>query len=146
LYTAATVLLAAKLCPALEGEPDYGSLEVSWKKCIEILRGLEDRYESAKRCLATLEVFYDQIISSADEGGSQRLTPSVRRLLADTRILDKQDAKEQSGGGTRAVACEGGEVFDDPLLHFNRSAVWGADVNFDWFMEHPLWNSPEVML
>jgi hypothetical protein len=67
LYTAATVLLAAKLCPALEGELDYCSLEVSWKKCIEIMRGLEDRYESAKRCLATLEVFHDQIISS-DEG------------------------------------------------------------------------------
>ncbi|KAF8537535.1 fungal-specific transcription factor domain-containing protein [Trichophaea hybrida] len=126
LYIAATVLLAAKLCPALEGELDYGSLEVSWKKCIEILRGLEDRYESAKRCLATLEVFYDQIISSSNE--------------------DRQDTKKRPNEGTGDAGCESGEAFDDPLLHFNRNAIWATNVNFDWFMEHPLWNSPEVML
>lgn len=38
------------------------------------------------------------------------------------------------------------QAFDDPLLHFNRNAIWTTDVNLDWFMEHPLWNSPEVML
>jgi ubiquitin len=38
------------------------------------------------------------------------------------------------------------QAFDDPLLQFNRSAIWTTDVNLDWFMEHPLWNSPEVML
>lgn len=66
LYTAASVLLAAKICPALDRELDYSSLEVSWKKCIEIMRSLESRYDSARRCLATLEVFHDQIMSSEE--------------------------------------------------------------------------------
>lgn len=44
------------------------------------------------------------------------------------------------------LACEDNEVAtDDPLLLFNHGSVWGADVNFDWFMEHPLWNSPDIM-
>ncbi|CCX33498.1 Similar to Uncharacterized transcriptional regulatory protein C3C7.04; acc. no. O14130 [Pyronema omphalodes CBS 100304] len=129
LYTAATVLLAAKLCPALEGELDYCSLEVSWKKCIEIMRGLEDRYESAKRCLATLEVFHDQIISSDEDQ-----KPIHPPMQAADNGNDMQDGHEQV------------QAFDDPLLHFNRNAIWTTDVNLDWFMEHPLWNSPEVML
>ncbi|KAA8911525.1 fungal-specific transcription factor domain-containing protein [Sphaerosporella brunnea] len=57
-------LLAAKLCPNLEEKLDHHSLELSWKKCVGILRSLEDRYEPAKRCLATLVVLHEQIISS----------------------------------------------------------------------------------
>ena len=110
---------------------DYSSLEVSWKKCIEILRTLEDRYDSARRCLATLEVFHDQIIST-NEGRSSRFHGRWDRVNLylggkDTgdNVMEDQD--------------------DDHLLHFNRSAVWGAEINFDWFEEHPLWTTDDAI-
>jgi len=148
-HTAATALLAAELCPVLEKELDHNSFEVSWRKCIAVLRSLEDRYGYAKRRLATLEAFFDRIGSSSEECGS---IPSAMRFPAPPRLLvlpspGKQDTDEQANGEAD-IACEGVAVVvvtpNNPLLLSNnrRGAVWGADVNSDWFVEHPLWNTP----
>jgi hypothetical protein len=141
LYTAATVLLAAKLCPALDGELDYNSLEASWKTCIEILRRLEDRYESAKRCLASLEVLHEQIISS--KSGMFRGSP-FPRAGADKGPDQQEPEGEQihSEAGTTGEGAPANAV-TDPLLHFNNNRnVTPWDGDFDWFTGLPLWDTP----
>jgi hypothetical protein len=109
MYTAVAVLLAAKLCPVLENELGHNTLEVSWKKCIVILRSLEDRYESAKRCLATLEVFRDQIIASSEE--AELHSPTAMQFPAPPRLLvlpsPGQQVTDEQADGEADIAREG---------------------------------------
>jgi hypothetical protein len=144
LYTAATVLLAAKLCPAMDGELDYNSLEASWKKCIEVLRRLEDIYEAAKRCLASLEVLHEQIISS--NSGVSRGLPfpgaGADKGPDHQEFEGQQIHREARIEGVGATAS----APTDPLLHFNNSrsgASWDGD--FDWFTGLPLWDNSNDM-
>jgi hypothetical protein len=67
-YTAATVLLAARLQPALEGE--LGSeMSEAWKMALIVLRKFEAQYgnRSATRCLQALEVIHDKIFRVGDQ-------------------------------------------------------------------------------
>lgn len=66
LYTAATVLLAARLRPAIEvGISEYSAAS-SWAHAIEILKYLECFGESAQRCVAALEILSAKVSLSAD--------------------------------------------------------------------------------
>ncbi|KAK9364782.1 fungal-specific transcription factor domain-containing protein [Lipomyces kononenkoae] len=56
VYTAATVLIAERLQPAIGAGVAGYSVAVSWKRSIEILKAYARIGESAKRCVAALEI------------------------------------------------------------------------------------------
>lgn len=136
LYTSASVLLAAKLCPALERDLDYASMEISWKRCIEILRDLESQYDSARRCLATLEAIHEQIIAPQQAG------------IGPGTIFADSNAQMDAHIGDKVVPHLNDNVLSnqDPLLQYNTDNVtqWGSrDMDFGWFFENPMWDSPD---
>lgn len=63
VYTAATVLIAGRLCPAILGEIPELSITRSWNRALEILRKYQSYSRSARRCVAALEILYEQAMS-----------------------------------------------------------------------------------
>ncbi|KAL3484417.1 fungal-specific transcription factor domain-containing protein [Aspergillus germanicus] len=65
VYTAATVLIAAYLCPAILDEVTEASITTSWDTALEILRKYQSYSTSARRCVAALEILYERVVSEA---------------------------------------------------------------------------------
>ncbi|KAL3452764.1 fungal-specific transcription factor domain-containing protein [Aspergillus insuetus] len=65
VYTAATVLIAAYLCPAILDEVTEASIATSWDTALEILRKYQSYSTSARRCVAALEILYERVVSEA---------------------------------------------------------------------------------
>ena len=61
LYTAATVLVAARLRSALIAEISEDAIAQSWQHAIEILNRYEAFGASAQRVVATLQILYDKV-------------------------------------------------------------------------------------
>lgn len=61
IYTAASVLLAAKLQPCLQDDLDKIKFESSWKMMTELLSSYKSQSKSAARCLKVLEMMNDKI-------------------------------------------------------------------------------------
>ncbi|KAJ5100107.1 hypothetical protein N7532_007108 [Penicillium argentinense] len=75
IYTAATVLIAGRLCPAILSEITESSIARSWNCALEILRKYQSYSTSARRCIAALEILYEQVVSeSQDSTGSIHLS------------------------------------------------------------------------
>ncbi|KAL5340262.1 fungal-specific transcription factor domain-containing protein [Aspergillus crustosus] len=65
VYTAATVLIASRLCPAILEEVSEPAITRSWNCALEILRKYQSYSTSARRCVAALEILYEQVESDA---------------------------------------------------------------------------------
>jgi hypothetical protein len=63
IYTAATVLIAGRLCSAMLSEVTEASITHSWDCALEILRKYQKYSTSARRCVAALEILYEQVVS-----------------------------------------------------------------------------------
>lgn len=61
LYTAATVLVAARLRSAIVAEVTELAIARSWQRAIEILNRYEAFGASAQRVVATLQILYDKV-------------------------------------------------------------------------------------
>lgn len=61
VYTAATVLLAARLRTGIVGEISEEAIAQSWQHAIEILNRYEAFGTSAQRVVATLQILYDKV-------------------------------------------------------------------------------------
>jgi hypothetical protein len=61
VYTAATVILAAHLRPAIETDVSEYSTTRSWDHAIELLKSFGRMGESAQRCVAALEILSAKI-------------------------------------------------------------------------------------
>lgn len=132
-------------------------MQESWKRCIEILRGLEDHYDAARRCLATLEAIHESMMGQHMHPPSNAPVSLVEKHNTQPTTTIRQEseegitmARDEVSGGVEGV--EGGIGMVDPLLVSYGAAGdgWGAqgggmmgEVNFDWFFEHPMWNSPD---
>lgn len=141
LYTSASVILAARLCSTLEQELDYHSMQISWKRCVEILRGLEHHYDAARRCLATLEAIHEQIIAPqmmprlGDNDAQVQDNGNI--TMGQNGAVDMRQQQQQSIDGVVMPN-------QDPLLQYNTDHPWGTkDMDFGWFFENPMWNSPD---
>lgn len=73
VYTSATVLIAGRLCSAILAEVTEESITKSWTHALEILRNYQKYSTSARRCVAALEILYEQVTS--EEG----LSPTDHR-------------------------------------------------------------------
>ncbi|KAL4757724.1 transcription factor domain-containing protein [Aspergillus foveolatus] len=68
VYTAATVLVASRLCPSVIEEVTEAAITRSWNCALEILRKYQSYSTSARRCVAALEILYERAISEAPAG------------------------------------------------------------------------------
>ncbi|RJE23999.1 transcription factor [Aspergillus sclerotialis] len=65
IYSAAMVLIAARLRPAILAEVPESSITRSWNCALEILRKYQRYSASARRCVAALEILYKRVVSEA---------------------------------------------------------------------------------
>ncbi|KAJ5970093.1 uncharacterized protein N7479_000011 [Penicillium vulpinum] len=63
VYTSATVLIAGRLCSAILAEVKEISIVQSWDYALEVLRKYQSYSTSARRCVAALEILYEQVAS-----------------------------------------------------------------------------------
>jgi hypothetical protein len=63
VYTSATVLIAGRLYSAIVAEVTEESIRQSWNYALEILRKYQSYSTSARRCIAALEILYEQVTS-----------------------------------------------------------------------------------
>ncbi|CAI7607099.1 unnamed protein product [Penicillium palitans] len=63
VYTSATVLIAGRLCSAILAEVTEISIAQSWNYALEVLRKYQSYSTSARRCVAALEILYEQVAS-----------------------------------------------------------------------------------
>jgi hypothetical protein len=63
VYTSATVLIAGRLCSAILAEVTESSITQSWNYALEVLRKYQSYSTSARRCVAALEILYEQVTS-----------------------------------------------------------------------------------
>lgn len=63
MYTSATVLIAGRLCSAILAEVTENSITQSWNHALEVLRKYQSYSTSARRCVAALEILYEQVSS-----------------------------------------------------------------------------------
>jgi hypothetical protein len=65
VYTSATVLIAGRLYSAILAEITEESITQSWNCALEILRKYQSYSTSARRCVAALEILYEQVAYEA---------------------------------------------------------------------------------
>ncbi|XRM42332.1 hypothetical protein ABZX51_005556 [Aspergillus tubingensis] len=63
VYTAATVLIAGRLCPAILEEVTEAAITQSWENALEVLQRYHSHSTSARRCVAALEILYERVVS-----------------------------------------------------------------------------------
>jgi hypothetical protein len=63
VYTSATVLIAGRLCSEIVAEVTESSITQSWNYALEVLRKYQSYSTSARRCVAALEILYEQVTS-----------------------------------------------------------------------------------
>lgn len=67
IYSAATVLIAGRLCSAILLEITDSSITRSWNCALEILRKYQSYSFSARRCVAALEILYEKVVSDGQQ-------------------------------------------------------------------------------
>lgn len=106
IYTAATVLIAGRLCSPILSEVTEASITHSWECALDILRKYQKYSTSARRCVAALEILYEQVVSEGqpltDHVATQDFTVHVPGTLNDVSF----------GEGVNATMMEGFELLD----------------------------------
>lgn len=57
------MLIAGQLCPAILAEITNAAISHSWHCALEILRKYQSYSKSARRCVAALEILYEQVFA-----------------------------------------------------------------------------------
>ncbi|KAF7624981.1 hypothetical protein AFLA_001856 [Aspergillus flavus NRRL3357] len=105
VYTAATVLIAGYLCPAVLDEVTEAAITRSWNCALEILRKYQSYSTSARRCVAALEILYERVVS--ERPPSHEPSASHQQQSAASNAIDDMSF----GEGMNAIFMEG---FDWP--------------------------------
>lgn len=106
VYTAATVLIAGRLCPAVLEEVTDVAITRSWNDALEILRKYQSYSTSARRCVAALEILYERVVSEGVPASEQPLhaQPSGATSHGITDL--------SLGEGTNAILLDGFDLPD----------------------------------
>ncbi|OQD83287.1 hypothetical protein PENANT_c017G07128 [Penicillium antarcticum] len=102
VYTAATILIAGRLCPAILAEATEESVSLSWQRALNILRNYQSYSSSARRCVLALELLYEQINPSAAAVVSQRSPTFPHPVMNDVSL----------GEGVSAAVIDGFDLPD----------------------------------
>ena len=74
VYTAATVLVAARLHPSITAEVSEEAITQSWRNALDILHSYESYGPSARQIVATLEILFDKVPQKYWQHRSQPLS------------------------------------------------------------------------
>ncbi|KAJ5552045.1 hypothetical protein N7461_006743 [Penicillium sp. DV-2018c] len=85
VYTSATVLVAGRLCSEILAEVTENSIAQSWNCALEVLRKYQTYSTSARRCVAALEILYEQV---ASEGSLPNNHPPSHSIGTSAVVLD----------------------------------------------------------
>lgn len=82
VYTAATIIIASRLCPSILEEVTEDALTRSWDCALEILRKYQSYSTSARRCVAALEILYERTVADPadDRPQSQNAFPTANTM------------------------------------------------------------------
>jgi len=84
VYTAATVLLAARLRPVIATGISEYSIADSWAHAIEILKAFQRLGQSAQRCVAALEILSAKVsVDTYPPDVNQDLSADFQRATTD---------------------------------------------------------------
>jgi hypothetical protein len=84
IYTAATVLLAARLRPVIAAGVSEYSIADSWAHAIEILKAFQRLGQSAQRCVAALEILSAKVsVDAYPLDVNQDLNSEFQRTTTD---------------------------------------------------------------
>jgi hypothetical protein len=101
IYTAATVLIAGRLSPTILAEISEPSITRSWNCALEILRKYQSHSTSARRCVAALEILYEQVVSEGqppiDTGSGHDLASNISNTLNDIPFGEGMHAAMMDG-------------------------------------------------
>lgn len=101
IYTAATVLIAGRLCSTIVAEITEASITRSWDCALEILRKYQSYSTSARRCVAALEILYEQVVSEGqsalDNFSNHDLAANVQSSLNDMSFGEGMNAAMMEG-------------------------------------------------
>lgn len=107
VYTAATVIIAGRLCPAILEEVTESTLTRSWNSALEILRKYQSYSTSARRCVAALEILYERVVS---EGAAPNEQPTSNQPTASLAPNSMNDMS--LGEGMNAILLDGFDLPD----------------------------------
>ena len=95
IYTAATVLLAARLRPTITAEVSDEAIIKSWGQAIEVLNRYEKFSASASRMVATLQILFDKVPQRYMQPSGQAQQMQAQVPLSDEQpILDTSMAAQ----------------------------------------------------
>ncbi|KAL4933264.1 transcription factor domain-containing protein [Aspergillus undulatus] len=83
VYTAATVIIASRLCPAIMEEVTEFAVTHSWNCALEILRKYQSYSTSARRCVAALEILYERAASEGSEKPEAQTSMPMANTMGD---------------------------------------------------------------
>ena len=135
IYTAATVLLAARLRPTITAEVSDEAIIKSWNQAIEVLNRYEKFSASAGRMVATLQILFDKVPQRYMQQGGQ-----AQQMQAQVQLSDQQsilDAGQQWPTGTTPWTQDRFKMAMDPATGLPQDAAMGTsyfdkfDFNFD---------------
>ncbi|KAE8140557.1 fungal-specific transcription factor domain-containing protein [Aspergillus pseudotamarii] len=106
VYTAATVLIAGYLCPAVLDEVTEAGITRSWNCALEILRKYQSYSTSARRCVAALEILYERVVS--ERPPSHETSASHPQQTTASNAVDDMSL----GEGMNAIFVEGFDWLD----------------------------------
>ncbi|KAL4898080.1 C6 transcription factor [Aspergillus ambiguus] len=106
VYTAATVIIAGRLCPAILEEVTESALTRSLNSALEILRKYQSYSTSARRCVAALEILYERVVSEGVPQNDQAASNQPAGMAAN-------NTNDMSlGEGMNAILLDGFDLPD----------------------------------
>jgi hypothetical protein len=87
VYTAATVILAARLRPVIETDISEYSITKSWDHAIELLKSFGRMGQSAQRCVAALEILSAKASRKIPVDTTDQMQHSQRQAAPFDRAL-----------------------------------------------------------
>lgn len=128
VYTAATVLLAALLCPAITAEVPQKEMMISWRNAIGVLRQYRSFSPSVRKSIAALEILFKRIpVQELQEGTTER--PNTNLALEARSRYDK-DAR-MNDTTQHNVPDFGVQQQEAQLLQAAENIGTGTEVNED---------------
>ena len=89
------MLIAGRLCSAILAEVTAESITESWNQALEILRKYQSYSTSARRCVAALEILYEQVASEGvpvHHGASSSLEEGDSPAIGDMSFGEGMNA------------------------------------------------------
>ncbi|RAL15779.1 transcription factor domain-containing protein [Aspergillus homomorphus CBS 101889] len=108
VYTAATVLIAGRLCPAILEEVTEPAIGQSWHHALEILRKYHSYSTSARRCVAALEILYERVVSEGSPTGQEQSAQNLPMGTTGSNGLGDLSL----GEGVNSAFLEGVDMLD----------------------------------